>query len=120
MAGYQQAVFKVMRNLRNSRPLLQNEYQGKKILLNIRTKHIQAEVRSGQLRGFLSKYRRGLCITSGSVIGFSIAYSWVSKHKDVFAAELQLEGNAPVSVKKEKPEHKLSRVVSKTLASNGK
>ena len=115
-----QTMIKVMRNLRNLRPLLQKECQGKKILLNIRTKHTQAEVRGGQLRGFLSKYRRGLCVTAGSGIGFSIAYSWVSKHKDVFAAELQLEGNAPVSVKKEKPdkrekpEHKLSRVVSKT------
>ena len=106
----------VARNLRNSGPLLQKEYCDNKLLLNITTRYIQTEARSGQLRDFLSKYRRGLCVTSGSIIGFAIAYSWVSKHKDVFAAEVQLEGNCPMSGKKEKPEYRLTRVVSKTTA----
>ena len=96
--------------------MLQKEYIGNKVLGNVTTRHIRKEIRSGQLRDILSKYRRVLCGTSGSVIGFAVAYSWVSKHKDVFAAEVQLEGNCPMSGKKEKPEYRLTRVVSKTTA----
>ena len=116
MATIMRAVCKVTRNLRNSGSLLQKEYRGNKVLGNVTTRHVRTEVRSGQLRDILSKYRRVLCVTSGSVIGFAVAYSWVSKHKDVFAAEVQLEGKSSMSGKTEKPEHRLSRVVSKITA----
>ena len=116
MATITRAVCKVTRNLRNSGSLLQKEYSGNRVLGNVTTRHIRTEIRSGQLRDILSKYRRVLCVTSGSVIGFAVAYSWVSKHKDVFAAEVQLEGFSPMSGKKEKPEYRLSRVVSKSTA----
>ena len=107
---------KVMQNLWNCSNILQKNCQNSHLFSILRHRQVHTGSSVRQFKGVLSKYRRGLVMTTGCVFGFTVVYTWVTKNKDVFAAEMQLEGNPPVVARKVRPEPRISREVSEEFS----
>ncbi len=110
---------KVISNLLNSHRQSVRHSLSSHLFSKPGTRCIHTKIPESHVKGFLSKYRRGVFVSAGGLVGFSVGYGWVSQNKHVFAAEQVVQQEEEQQQQppppNTKPEHRISREVSPVL-----